>query len=304
MSEEQTQTGTGSTEGAGTTQTQTTNGGSQQDAQGSAGNSGATQTTSWLDGLGDDQKSWVQNKGFKDPKELLESYQNFEKLQGIPKERLLRLPESLEDDVSMAPIWEKLGRPKEAKEYDFDIPKELGDEKMADWAKEQFHKWGVSRRAAEGFVRAWNSRQEMLNKEFTENRTTEAHNQQEALKKEWGGAFEQNKNIAQAAADKFGLTTEEGQALGKLMGPAKAMKFLHKLGAGLGEADFVSGNGSRPGQVTPSQARSEINKLMNDTDFRRRLSSGDVDAKKKWDTLHQQASPGEFTLGHFTQGAG
>src|SRR3990167_5151188 len=254
-----------------------------------------TVTPTWTDGLGDDLKGYVQTKGFKEPKDVLESYRNFEKLQGVPKDRLLALPESLEAK-EMAQVWERLGAPKESKEYNIEIPKEHCDEKMAEWAKETFHKLKVPRAMAENFVKEWNARQLSTVNDMLESKKVEITNEHNNLKKEWGSAYEQNEKIANQAALKFGLSKEEVQGLASSMGATKAIKFLHKLGEGIGEAKFIDGNTAPTGVLTPDQAKSQIKQLYTDSDFSRRLQTGDVDAKNKWNRLHQMASPGEFTI--------
>jgi hypothetical protein len=252
-------------------------------------------TPTWTESLGDDLKGYVQTKGFKEPKDVVESYRNFEKLQGVPKERLLQLPESLETG-DMAAIWERLGKPKEAKEYKIEVPKELGDEKFNEWAKETFHKLNMPRGMAEGFINALSERQKGALLEMTDNKLAKVKADETALKKDWGQAFEQNSNIANQAAAKFGISKEELTSLGNSLGPAKAMKFLHKLGEGIGEASFVTGNTAPSGHMTPEQAKTQIRELIRDSDFHRRLSAGDVDAKARWDRLHKYAAPGDVAI--------
>ncbi len=258
---------------------------------GAGAGTGASTPPAWTETLGDELKGYVTTKGFKEPKDVVESYRNFEKLQGVPKERLLTLPESLEGS-GMDPIWERLGAVKEPKEYQIEIPKEYGDEKLGDFLKETFHKLKVPRSMAEGFAKAFNERQKTALHEVTENTKLDIKNQHESVKKEWGAAFEQNQNIAAAATKKFGLTEADVKSLGASMGPAKALKFLYELGKGLGEGTFINGDGAGGGKSTPEQARNEIKELMKDSDFSRRLSSGDTDAKNKWNRLHQEAYPG------------
>ncbi len=249
----------------------------------------------WTSSFDADLKGYVQNKGFADPKMVVESYRNFEKLQGVPKERILQLPESLESPEARA-VWERLGAPKEAKEYKLDIPKEHGDEKLSGWAQETFHKLNVPRSMAEGFVKAFNERQGAMLKESQEAHDSAVLGEHTTLQKEWGNAYKQNESIANQAANKFGLTPDEVKSLGAALGPAKAMKFLHKLGEGTGEAGFIDGKGGSAGALSPEAAQSEIRGLMKDTDFARRLSSKDSDAVSKWDRLHQMANPGSMSV--------
>lgn len=250
----------------------------------------------WTATLGDDLKGYVQTKGFKEPKDVVESYRNFEKLQGVPKDRLLALPENM-DTGDMAPIWDKLGKPKEAKEYNLEVPKENADQEFIEWAKNTFHKSNMTRQQAESFMKDYNQYVAQRVKQVADQNEMESKNQQETLKKEWGAAYDQNLNIANQAALKFGMTKEDVASLGAVMGPKKAMQFLHNIGQGLGEMPFhSSGDGSTTGIPTPDQARSEINQLINDTDFRRRLSAKETEAINKWNRLHQFANPGSMTI--------
>ena len=56
----------------------------------------APASTDWTSGLTDEMRGYVQNKGFKAPQDVVESYRNFEKLHGVPQDRILKLPENLD----------------------------------------------------------------------------------------------------------------------------------------------------------------------------------------------------------------
>ncbi len=258
--------------------------------------SGAPPASNWTTGFNEDLRGYVEQKGFKDAASVADAYRNFEKLQGVPKERLLQLPDSF-DSPEMAAVWERLGAPKEAKDYTFDVPKEHGDEKLADWAREQFHKLRMPRGMAESFIKAWNERQGASVKAQTENLTQLAQNEKMALTKEWGQAYEQNENIANQVARRFEMSPDELKALGGTLGPAKAMKLLHRIGEGLGESPFLNGSNSSGERArTPEGAQSEIKGLMKDSDFSRRLQAGEQDAVQRWNRLHEQAFPGTMSL--------
>jgi len=56
----------------------------------------------WYAGIADEGlRGYVQTKGFKDPGALAESYRNLEKLQGVPQERLLKLPPGESVDIEL-----------------------------------------------------------------------------------------------------------------------------------------------------------------------------------------------------------
>jgi hypothetical protein len=121
MSEE-----TGGQTSADTTTNQTSGDAGQGQTQEASQAAASEQSASWLDALDADGKNYVSKKGFKEPKDVLQSYINLEKLHGVPQDRLLKLPETLEGDDA-APLWEKLGKPKEASEYTFELHESVGD---------------------------------------------------------------------------------------------------------------------------------------------------------------------------------
>lgn len=242
----------------------------------------------WTTGFNDDLKGYVQNKGFKDPQAIVESYRNFEKLQGVPQDRLLKLPESI--DLSTPEgraVFERLGAPKEAKDYKIEIPKEAGDPKLADWFREVAHKNGFTHKQVEGLIGSWNETQATARKIASEQLEQKASVAEQNLKREWGGAFEQNTNIAKGGAKALGVTKEQLDALEDSLGFDGAMKLFHKLGAATGEHEFVTGRPANGGLMTPQQAQSRINDLQKDKQFYARLKANDADAKKEWNRLHE-----------------
>jgi len=278
-------------------------GAGQGDSGAGAGNNsgagaGAPAASDWTSGFNDEIKGYVSTKGFKDPSMVVESYRNLEKLMGVPPERLFKLPEK-EDAPEWKDIWGRLGTPKEAKEYQFEIPKEIGDEKFADWAKTTMHKLNIPRKQAETLVKEWNQYMTSKMTEDTTSRTAQLNQQAEALKTEWGAAYEQNVQLGKNAVTEFGFTSEVIDALEKSMGYAATIKLMHTLGSKVGEAQFVGGGGGGStggfsgGKLSPAQAQHEISAKMQDTDFQRRLVAGEQAANDEWARLHKFLVPSE-----------
>ncbi len=249
--------------------------------------------TDWTASLPDTQKLWVQNKGFKAASEALESYQQYEKLMGVPKERLLKLPDK-PDAPEWNEIYDRMGRPKEAAEYKFAPPKggQLNPE-FTSWAQKQFHELGLSRKQGEALATRWN---EYAMGDVEKANQTSAANlkaEQTALQREWGSAHESKLKSAFKAAETFGLGREEVTQLEKALGFSKTLKFLDSLGSKLGEDSFVTGEGGGgfKGALTPEMAQAEIAELKKDSDFIRRYNSGDREAFKKMQDLHKFAYP-------------
>lgn len=261
---------------------------------GAAGAGGGNEPAAgdWTASLSPDLKGYVQTKGFKDTTAVLESYRNFEKMQGVPQDRLLKLPESMDSDEGRA-ILQRLGLPKEAKEYGLKpLQGKEADQPMYDKLSESFHKAGLTRTMAEKLMNDMISQRDTEMKTRADQGAIDQKNANDSLVKEWGAAYEQNKQIANQAATTLGLTQEQATALGQAMGPAAAMKLLHKLGTATGEHNFVGGNGGGNGIMTPQAAQSKITELISDKGFYQRLVARDVDAVKQWDGLHKMAAGG------------
>jgi hypothetical protein len=219
-----------------------------------------TPTTTWTSGLNDEVKGWVENKGFKDPAAVIDSYRNFEKLMGAPKERIIKLPEK-SDDPAWNDIYGRLGRPGDPKEYDL---KAIPDPKFGEFS-------GAT--------------------EASQAADAKAAQEESDLKKEWGTAHEQNINIAKRAAAMFKLDPDSVDGLEKTMGYKKTMAFLHEIGSKLGEGTFIGGEGGNSGALTPAAALNQINTLMADSTFSHKYSNGDAEAKAKMEALHKMAYP-------------
>ena len=107
---------------------------------------GATAAPDWTSSFQEQDKLYITQKGFKDPAAILDSYKNLETLMGTPKERLLRLPDK-PDAPEWGDIYDRLGRPKNANEYQFAKPAQGGAEnkEFTEWAQKLFHGQGLTR---------------------------------------------------------------------------------------------------------------------------------------------------------------
>lgn len=249
--------------------------------------------STWFDSFEPDLKSYVQTKGFESPKTLADSYRNLEKLSGGDRKNLVKLPDDIGSD-EMTPIWERLGRPKEAKEYLFDLPDEVKPfipEEDLNQTKEFFLKNNFTRKQAEGFMKMYLDRLHGQIKTQKETSQQKLGEDSKALEKSWGQAFKENQGIVSNTATKLGINADEWQAIQNSLGLKRAHEIIYNAGKGLRESDFIgSGKGAdTKTSSTVDEAKSEIKQLMKDNDFSRRLSSGDVEARKRWDRLHEMA---------------
>ena len=81
----------------------------------------------WHQGVDADLVGAWQNKGYDltDPAKVAvetgKAWREAEKMIGVPRDQLVRLPHNTNDPAAWRPVWERLGAPKEAKDYDFAI---------------------------------------------------------------------------------------------------------------------------------------------------------------------------------------
>lgn len=239
--------------------------------------------TEWTSGLAPDALGYVQNKGWRNPADAIESYRGLEKLRGVPQERLLALPEKA-DDPAWSDIYGKLGRPATPAEYKLPVP-EGADAKFVGAAAETMHKLGLTRTQAVALAE-WNNAQageyaKAQEAALNAQRTADA----DALRSTWGGAHDQNIQVAKNAAAQFGVKAEQVDALEKVLGFKGTMEFFHNIGAKIGEAEFVGGSDGGNGKLTPQQAQAEINALKGDSDWAKRYMNGGAEEKKQMERL-------------------
>ncbi len=250
-------------------------------------------TGKWTDTLNQDYKDYVQAKGFQDPAAVLESYRNFEKLQGVPRERLLKLPDTAEA-TEWNDVYTKLGKPATVEGYGLKAA-EGGDPKFTDWAKGAFHKLNLTSEQGQKLAQQFGEFTAAQDAEAKAAHTAKIQGQVQTLQKEWGAAYNQNVARAQSAYRTFGLQDGAITALEHAIGFDGVMKFMHDLGTKIGEHSFISGDGAAGfgNQIlTPDQAKTKIEALKTDASFRDRYLKGDVKAKDEMERLHKQANPG------------
>jgi hypothetical protein len=248
---------------------------------------------SYFAGYDDETKGWLNNRGMDKLSAndalaaAIKGHRNAEASLGVPQDRRIDLPVDQTAEGAMDAVYNRLGRPETPDAYTFEGAATDGPDKAFDeWAKEAFHKTGLSAGNANALHASF---KEFINGTVNQSEADRAIQTEAdlmALKQEWGPTFEKNTNLALATANKF-MSPEDFAALKGGMGNNAAMKMLQKIGAGFGEDTFVSDDSLPDGHVTPEGAREEIKALKRDKGFIALLEAKDVNARKKWDALHR-----------------
>jgi hypothetical protein len=246
----------------------------------------------WLGDADETRVGYVQNKGWKEPGQVLDSYIALEKTFGADKAgRTVILPGEKAEAAELDAFYAKLGRPAEPKDYKVTVP-EGHDPKFADGFKAKAHELGLTAKQVEGLA-AWNNEQVAGMQSAQANQSVESFNRDvQTLKTEWGAAHDQNVVVARSAAQALGLSADFIDKVSGAVGHKATMELLHKIGSKTGESEFVATSStSYGGALTPGQAKAEIAAHKQDKAFMAKVFSGDAEAKAKWTKLHNYAFP-------------
>ena len=223
----------------------------------------AGQGGSWTDSFGDDARGYIENKGWKEPGDLLNSYQNLEKLRGVPENQLLRLPDDPKADGAFDPIYDRLGRPESPDKYTNVVGEALGEETFGEITKTA-HMLGLSDGQLQGM-------QQVMGDLST--KMAEAQEAQSAA------AFDQWKSanpdgFADAARVMAAVGMDEAGVEALLSGDKTALyDFAAKIGAKTAEQPVVQGDGGKPFAMSKQAAQAKINEMMANKEFTDRYFS-------------------------------
>lgn len=248
----------------------------------------------WLPSADEVTVGYLQNKGWTEPAQVLDGYRNLEKLLGADKAgNAVILPKPEASPEEMGKFFDRLGRPADASGYNVEVPEGIGSKEFAQAAASKFHELGLTKAQGEKLAAWWNEQATGAVNAQQASTQEKFSADDHALKQDWGAAYTQNLNQAQAAVRGLGVTPEQIDALSQSMGHKATMEFFQKIGARMGEDSFVTGDKTERfgSALTPGQAKSEIKALSQDKNFVARLMNKDAEATAKWNQLHQYAFP-------------
>lgn len=201
----------------------------------------------------------IKAKGFKNVDDVYKSYTHLETLVG--KKVTDMSPEDMKS------LGVKLGNaPEKPEDYTFKIPEGVDKTKINLFAKEA-HKLGMSKESAESiydwYIQDIETETKLLYTEVENAKKAD----KEALKKEFGLAYDDKLGVFNKAVETFG-----GQELKEVLhnygletNPA-VIKALIKAGSLISEGSTPATKSSGQG-ITPEEANREIQKLMSDSDW-------------------------------------
>lgn len=244
--------------------------------------------TSWTDGFDEDTNAYVENKGWKDPADLLSSYKNLEKFAGGSK-NLVEIPGEDADVDRLGQFYNKLGRPESPDNYKLDVPDGY-DNEIVDWYKNTAHELGLSDKQANQLFQKWN--ENVSQKEQAMQQETNRQQEQaiQDLRKEWGQAYENQIDAGRRAVNALGYDQEQLNNMEDKLGTAEMLKLFAQVGSKMGEDSFAGSERSGGSfGLTPAAARQQISDLKLDSGFMGKYTNGDKDAIAKMQKLMEAA---------------
>jgi len=222
---------------------------------------GSSSTSSYLDGLSEDNRKMAETKGWDDPNKVIQSYDELEKKLGSS----LKLPGEDATDEDWNKLYDRLGRPKAAEDYKFkvspDLPEDFpydGDsaKAFASWA----HEAGLNQRQAQSLHDHYVKHQADSMGQAKVDNTKREDAAFKALTEEWGAEgsedFAKKSSMANAAMRDAGeakLALQDAGLLAEDGGVRDAR--LAVWFAGLGERffseDTLAGGGNPNGGNNP-----------------------------------------------------
>lgn len=251
----------------------------------------APQPQSWNTGFDEDTNAYVQNKGWKDPADVLSSYRNLEKFVGGSK-NLLEIPGDDADPTKMDEFYNRLGRPESPDNYGIEQVDGL-DPEMTDWYKNTAHELGLTDRQAKELFGRWNETVAQKEQAMQQQVIQQQEQDIQLLQKEWGKGYETQVDAGRRAVAALGYDQDKLAHIENALGTAEMMRLFANIGSKMGEDSFAGSERSNGSfGLTPAAARQQISDLKLDSGFMSRYASGDKDAVTKMQRLMESAYAG------------
>lgn len=195
---------------------------------------------------------------------VAKSYANAAKLVGMDKNQIIALPKENTPEA-MAPIWDKLGRPADAKGYEIEQYKETLPQEVLGKYAELAHKSGISKSAFQALVGEFVNESVAGQKLMQEQEEQQIQQWQAEVKKEFGAAYDDKINFARKVVESFGLSEVIQQNPTMFEHPA-IIKAFAAIGEKTSEGTVLSNGAVSHGKLSPNEAKMELSKFQSDKD--------------------------------------
>lgn len=237
-------------------------GGSGGGAGGAPAGGGTGAAPSWRDSLPDDLKNDPGLQPFTDVSQVAKSYVHLQKQLGMDK---IVVPSQHATDEDWGKVFSKLGLPATLDKYEVKAGEGI-DQKMFDGLKAEAHKAGILPKQFQKVVDAFAAQTKAQQDAFIAKHQQKATENVNALKKEWGQAYDKNVGYAKAALKAFGADEASIKHIQENYGADVAIvKMLAKIGqTALKEDQLPAGFGATMSGMTPADIQAKIAQIRGD----------------------------------------
>lgn len=203
----------------------------------------------------------------------------------------IKIPGSGASPEEVAQYHTAIGVPEDATGYELPQPKGEDGEPlplntaMLTRIAESAHKLGIPKTALEGILGA--EVQAQLDELHAEE--TDISARAAAHVKKWGGEANEKLAAVDSALSALGVNKTESLALRAALGPERALDIFSRLGAGLSEDRFVSGDDQRRFGISGEAAQGEMDKLKADPVFMEKARIKGSAEQVRWNRLQDAA---------------
>jgi len=214
----------------------------------------------WKANLSDEIKSDKSLENIKDIEGLAKSYVHAQKLVGSDK---IPVPNKYATEDDWNAVYEKLGRPKDATGYKYELGEDanINQDALKSFS-DQAHKLGLLPTQANGIVKFYNDMAAQQQQDLDTTAENARQESETSLKKEWGQAYkQQTKKSADVALQVFDEDfLNKNLADGTKIGDHPSfIKAFATLADKMGEDTITQASG--PAYQTPAQIEKEIGEL-------------------------------------------
>jgi hypothetical protein len=244
----------------------------------------------WHTGLDAEMIGHAQNKGWKldDPKEAFSAAakvaRDLERHFGAPADRIVKIPAADAKPEDLRSFYERLGAPKEAKDYDLSAVK---DQSIADTLRATVHEAGLSKAAAAAVATSVAKALESKATTQTTLNDGKVAEERAALRANWADKYDYNHLQAIEGARRLGISKEGVNALEGQIGYAAVMEAMRKIGASSRDDTFEGSGAPRGDVVTMESAIARRAELKADKAWTGRYLAGGVAERREMDRLNQ-----------------
>lgn len=249
-----------------------------------------------------EKKGFFENKGWlKDGKfdvdAATEAYQQLEKFRGMPADEAFRISKKATPE-ELARVHKRLGVPDNPEGYGLKAEPGQDPTVLTEIAKTALEVKATPEQV-QGFLKL---NQALFEKQETERKRAADELFQKdgaALAREWGLELAKNKSVAQRASNLEAFRSEgldegfwEHAASYPGVGPAKIARALYKLGLGLGEDKYVTGQPTTGGERTVESAEARVREIQKNEALRKRYLGKDPDLVREMESLQKVIANG------------